>query len=198
MLKKDITYVDWDGNQRTETHYFNITKAELVQLENSIDGSFSELLQRIVKKNSGRDIMETFMKILELSYGIKSDDGRRFIKNPSYFQEFKETPAFDELFMSLCTDANFSAKFIQQVLPQDLPSDKPQGVPPSQFNPKGIPPVQGFQTVPFNPQFASNQPKVANPSPIPSQPQQHTPQSEEGYISRPPHEGTYGYTPDSL
>lgn len=180
MLKKDITYVDWDGNQRTETHYFNLTKAELIQLENSIDGSFSELLQRIVKKNSGRDIMETFMKILELSYGIKSDDGRRFIKNPAYFQEFKETPAFDELFMSLCTDANFSAKFIQQVLPQDLPSDKPQGIPPSQFNP----------------QFASNQPSVANPSPIP--PQQHTPQPEGGYISRPPHEGTYGYTPDSL
>lgn len=120
MLKKTVTYTDYDGNERTEDFYFNLTKAELTGLFNSINGGLQAYLDQILKSKDAPKIMDAFTKILAASYGVKSLDGRRFSKSDEIFAEFKETEAYSQIFMELCTDSVAGAKFIEGVLPQDL------------------------------------------------------------------------------
>jgi hypothetical protein len=127
MLKKTITFEDFDGNEVTDTFYFNLTKAELVELEVSSKGGFAEMLKRIVASKDGQEIIDNFKKIILMAYGEKSDDGRRFIKNQELRDAFQQTNAFSELFMSLATDADVAAEFMKGVVPADLlESDQPQ------------------------------------------------------------------------
>lgn len=120
MLKRAITYTDYNGTTRTETFYFNITKSELTKLEVGTEGGYAEMIQRIVDAKNGPEIMNAFERIIKLAYGIKSDDGRRFIKSDQISDEFMQTPAYDALFMELCTDAEAGAKFINAVMPADM------------------------------------------------------------------------------
>lgn len=118
MLKKTITFEDFDGNMRTEEFYFNLTKAELVQLELSEKKGLAETLKDIVASNDGATIVKKFQEIILLSYGIKSEDGRRFIKTPELRDEFAQTAAYSELFIELATDADAAAKFVKGIVPQ--------------------------------------------------------------------------------
>lgn len=117
MFKKTITYTDFNGTERTEDFYFNLTKAEVVQLQNSKDGGYAEMLQRIVKAKDGQAIMDMFKDFIFRSYGIKSEDGRRFEKSPEISRAFEQTEAYSELFMELCTNAEAGAAFINGILP---------------------------------------------------------------------------------
>lgn len=118
MLKKTIEYEDWDGNKRTEDFYFNITKAELMEMELSTEGGLKNRLEKIAKKLDAPKIMEFFKDFIMKSYCEKSDDGRRLIKKPELAQAFTETPAYDILFMELITDDEKGAAFINAVLPK--------------------------------------------------------------------------------
>jgi len=120
MLKKTITFHDLEGNEVTDDFYFNLTKAELLELELSEEGGFAENIQEIAKSNDGKKIIETFKEIIRRSYGVKSEDGRRFIKSPELFEEFSQTDAFSELFMQLATDASAGASFVNGVVPAQL------------------------------------------------------------------------------
>jgi hypothetical protein len=120
MLKKTITYDTFDGESVTEDFYFNITQAELVELEVSADEGFAESLKKIVASNNGRQIIDTFKKIILFSYGVKSEDGKRFIKNEEVRTEFSQTEAYSKLFMELSTDAGAAAAFVNAVIPQNL------------------------------------------------------------------------------
>lgn len=120
MLKKTITYTDFDGNERTEDFYFNLTKAELTMLSLSHAGGLEKHLDRIVKSKDSPSIMKNFREIIKLAYGVKSDDGRRFIKSDEIYENFEQTEAYSVLFMELCTDSKFASEFVNSILPKDL------------------------------------------------------------------------------
>ena len=120
MLKKSITYEDFDGNTITEDHYFHLSKADLVEMEMSHKGGLHEYLQRIVADEDGKAIIAEFKELILASYGERSDDGKRFIKTPQLREEFQSTEAYSALFMELCLDADAAAEFINGIVPANL------------------------------------------------------------------------------
>lgn len=120
MLKKTVTYKNYDGVEVTESFYFNLTKSELTLWEASEDGGVSARLQQMVDKKDGKSIMSTFYDVLMKAYGEKSADGRRFIKSPELSKAFSETVAFDVIFSEMMADPEKALDFVQKVLPSDL------------------------------------------------------------------------------
>lgn len=120
MLKKTIKYQDLDGKDLVEDFYFNLSKAEIAEMELSQKGGLTAYLTELVSSQDGAAIMAAFKDILRRSYGRRSDDGKRFMKKPEYFEEFLETDAYSVLFMQLVTDAETSAAFINGIVPADL------------------------------------------------------------------------------
>lgn len=119
MLKKTVTYTDFDDNTRTEDFYFNLTKAELMELELSKEGGMQKQIEKIIASQSVPQIVEIFKTLVLKAYGEKSDDGRRFMKSPEITQAFKETQAYSDIFMELSTDDKAAAAFIQGIIPDD-------------------------------------------------------------------------------
>ena len=123
MYKKTITYEDYNGEKRTEDFYFNLTQAEVAELQFSIDGGYSEMLTTIVKNKDNAAMLKFFKDLIAKSYGIKSEDGRRFIKKQENVDEFMETPAYSALFMEFITDENAMVEFFNKVIPADLAAE---------------------------------------------------------------------------
>lgn len=119
MLKKTITYQDFNGVERTEDFYFNLNKAEVAEMEMKTPGGYAEMLQRIAKAQDGKSIIEEFKKLVLESYGVKSPDGRRFIKNDALREEFEQTNAYPEIFMELATDAEKASEFVNGIMPKE-------------------------------------------------------------------------------
>ncbi len=120
MLKKTITYTDYDGVERTEDFYFNLTKAELAEMEMSQEGGLGKEIEKLVQEKKVSRIIEIFKAIIRKSYGVKSNDGRRFIKNDAVLTEFTETEAYSELFMELATDSDAAGAFMNGIMPADV------------------------------------------------------------------------------
>lgn len=123
MLRKPISYVDYDGNQRKEDFFFNLSKAELMEMEMGTTGGMKRLLDRIVEAQDAKRIMEIFKDIILRSYGEKSLDGKRFIKSKELAESFAQTEAYSELFMELATDDKAAAAFINGIIPQALAAE---------------------------------------------------------------------------
>lgn len=117
MFKDTITYIDYNGNQQTVDLYFNISKAEMIKLQFSEKNGFDKKLKAIAESDDAQQIMNQFMEIVDLAYGIKSEDGTRFIKSPEILAEFKETEAYSEFLMKLMTEDGFAAKFSNGIVP---------------------------------------------------------------------------------
>lgn len=119
MLKKTITYTDWNGEERTEDFYFNLTRVEVVDLEyNSTPGmSLTDFLSTLIRSKDYGKLVETIKTIILMAYGEKSPDGRRFMKSDDIRRSFEENPAFDELYMSLLSDPEKAAEFISGIVP---------------------------------------------------------------------------------
>ena len=120
MIKKTMTYTDFNGTERTEDFYFNLTKAEVMEMEMSTKGGLAEMIQRIIAAQDQPAIIKIFKDLIIRSYGVKSPDGKRFIKNNEVVDEFVQTTAFSDLFMELATDADKAAEFINGVVPADM------------------------------------------------------------------------------
>lgn len=120
MLKKTITYTDYNGNERTEDFYFNLSKAELMEMQMSTSGGLTEMVKRVIQAQDTPEILKIFKKIILKSYGVKSDDGKRFIKKEELTEEFEQTEAYSNLFMELLQDEKKAADFITGLLPADL------------------------------------------------------------------------------
>lgn len=120
MLKKTVTYEDYNGVTRTEDFYFNLSKAEVTEMELSVNGGFSTMVEEIVKSNDGARIMELFKEIVLKSYGEKSADGKRFIKSKELSEAFSQTEAYSEIFMELATNDKAAADFINGIMPSNL------------------------------------------------------------------------------
>lgn len=117
MLKETITYTDYNGEERTEDFYFNLNKAEIVNLQMKTEGGLDERLIKIVKAKDTKKIMEYFQDIIKWSYGVKSDDGKRFIKNQEVLDAFIQSPAYEELYLRLATDSEYAEKFVNGIVP---------------------------------------------------------------------------------
>ena len=117
MLKKTITYPDYNGLDRTEDFYFNLTKAEIMEMELSTTGGLSEMISRIVAAQDAPAIIKVFKELILKAYGQKSPDGKRFIKSAALSEEFAQTEAYSILFMELATDADAAAKFVNAIVP---------------------------------------------------------------------------------
>lgn len=117
MLKKTFKFVDYNGNPRTEDHYFNLTQAEVTELELSVDGGLTAMINRVVQAQNGRQIIDTMKDIILKSYGVKSPDGRRFIKNQEVRDAFVQTEAYSQLFMELATNAKAASDFVAGIIP---------------------------------------------------------------------------------
>lgn len=126
MLKKTITYTDFNGEEVTEDHFFHLSKAELVELELSHQGGLSAALERIVAAEDGKQIIAEFKNIILGSYGKKSLDGRRFIKNQEIREEFESSEAYSTMFMELVTETDKAVEFINGVMPADLVQEAAQ------------------------------------------------------------------------
>lgn len=120
MIKKTITYVDFNDVERTETFYFNYSKAELLEMEMSVDGGFVERIQRITDAKDAPSLIKLWKKFVIDAYGVKSDDGRRFMKNDDIRAAFVECPAYSAIFMELATDDVAGAEFVKGVVPADM------------------------------------------------------------------------------
>lgn len=120
MIKETITYTDYNGVERKEDFYFNLTKAEIMELEMSTKGGLAEMIQRIVAAQDQPAIIKIFKDLIIKAYGVKSPDGKRFIKNSEVVEEFVQTEAFSQMFMKLATDADAAAKFVNGIVPADM------------------------------------------------------------------------------
>lgn len=120
MLKKTITYTDFNDNERTEDFYFNLTKAELMEMEMGTTGGMTEMVKRLVSEQNTGAIIKIFKDLVLKAYGQKSLDGKRFIKNDEIRDEFAQTNAYSILFMELATDADAAAKFVNGIIPADV------------------------------------------------------------------------------
>lgn len=119
MLKKEIYYKDFNGDDRVETVYFHLAPHELIELEVSKDteGGFSKFLEDIVNANNRSEIIKAFKEIILMAYGEKSADGRHFTKSDEMREKFYQSRAFAELFLDLSSDAETGAKFVNALLP---------------------------------------------------------------------------------
>lgn len=120
MLKKTITYTDYNGSERTEDFYFNLTQAELMEMEMGTTGGMAEMIKKIVAAQDAPSIIKVFKEIIFKAYGEKSPDGRRFIKSTELSEAFSQTEAYSTLFMELSTDADAAAKFVNGIMPANI------------------------------------------------------------------------------
>lgn len=123
MLKKLITYTDYNGIERTEPFYFHLNEAELTEWELITEGGMVELINKIVDAKDTPAIIKLFKELIFKAYGEKSADGRRFIKSEELSIAFSQTPAYSQLYMELATDHNAAAEFVNQVVPKKKSTD---------------------------------------------------------------------------
>lgn len=120
MIKKTITYVDYNGVSRTEDYWFNLTTAELMKMELGTDGGFSAMMTRIIQADDVPSMMRVFDNIIRKAYGRKSPDGKRFIKSDVQTEEFCQTEAYTNLFMEFITDTDKAIEFINGIVPAEV------------------------------------------------------------------------------
>ena len=124
MLKKNIKYTDYNGVERNEDFYFNLTKAEIMEMQMGTAGGLADMITKIVQTQDTPKIIEIFKDIILKAYGEKSDDGKRFMKKDANGNKladaFAETEAFSNLFMELATDDKAAALFINGIIPSDM------------------------------------------------------------------------------
>ena len=120
MLKKTITFTDYNGVERTEDFYFNLTKAEIMEMEMSTAGGLAETIQKIVSAQDAPSLIAMFKELILKAYGEKSLDGKRFIKSKELSDAFSQTEAYSILFMELATDATEASNFVNGIIPADI------------------------------------------------------------------------------
>lgn len=137
MLKREITFEDYNGEKRTEEFWFNLNKSEIIKwLTTSGDYTLDKVLQRLSTERNGRKIMDIFENLIKISYGKKSLDGRKFEKTEEIWNDFYQTEAYSVLFTELVTDAKKAADFVNKVIPKDMADEIEKII---KDNPNGIP-----------------------------------------------------------
>lgn len=118
MIKKTVTYTDYNGNSRTEDFYFNLNKAEVLELELSTDGGLEAFVNKVVAEHDTRNLCSLFKSLVLKAYGVKSLDGKRFEKSQKLRDEFEQTEAYAEIFTTLATDTDAAIEFFNGIIPK--------------------------------------------------------------------------------
>ena len=129
MLKKTIKYTDYNGVEREEDFYFNLSKAEIAEMELEIPGGMTAMLQRITASKDTPSLVKIFKDLILRSYGEKSADGKRFIKSTELKESFSQTEAYSELFMELATNAESASAFVNGIIPADVAKASKKQIP---------------------------------------------------------------------
>ena len=120
MVVKKIKYTDFNGVEREEEFMFNLTEAEITEMELTTDGGLSDSIKKIISAQDTPEIIKTFKMLLLKSYGEKSADGRRFIKSEELTEAFTQTNAYSQFFMELATDDKAAIAFINGIIPDSM------------------------------------------------------------------------------
>lgn len=120
MLKETIVYVDYNGTERKEDFYFNLSESELLEMQMTTDGGYGEKLQAVIDSPDIPFIAKTFKEILLKAYGEKSPDGKRLVKSKEISEAFSQTEAYNQLFMKLLSSGDYAGKFFMSIIPPDL------------------------------------------------------------------------------
>lgn len=120
MLKQTITYIDYNDEERTEDFFFNFSKAELAEMELTTPGGLAAYIEKIINTKDTPELIKIFKKLVLDAYGIKSDDGKRFMKSPEIAKAFSETEAYSNFFMDLATNSDMASMFINSIIPKSL------------------------------------------------------------------------------
>lgn len=120
MYKKTITYTDFNNNTRTEDFYFHLSEVELTEMQTSVPGGYNSMIEKMIASKDVSTLIKVIKDLIIKSYGVKSEDGRRFIKTPELTEEFMQTPAYNELYMSLATDEKELSTFVNKIIPANL------------------------------------------------------------------------------
>lgn len=123
MIVKRIKYTDYDGNEREEDFRFNLSESELMKMEFDTEGGMEALINKIIDEKDSKKIGELFDKIILMSYGEKSADGKRFVKSPELSKAFSETEAYNVLYMELLTDEKAAAAFVNGLVPTKIANE---------------------------------------------------------------------------
>lgn len=126
MLKLTETYTDYNGVERKEDFYFNLTKAEIMEMEMTTTGGMAEMIQKIVDAKDASSIIKVFKELILKAYGEKSADGKRFVKSEELSEAFAQTEAYSNIFMRLATNADAAAAFVNGIIPSDIDLNKAQ------------------------------------------------------------------------
>ena len=120
MLKKTIIYTDYNGNERTENFYFNLSKAELMEMELGISGGYTEMLTSIIEVQDVPTLIKIWKDLILNAYGEKTADGKRFVKSKEMAEAFSQTEAYSDLFMELATNTDAAIEFAKGIMPAEL------------------------------------------------------------------------------
>lgn len=120
MFKKVVTYTDYNDVQRTETFFFNLTKAEVLEMELGTVGGLSAMIQGVIDAKDTPALIKIFKELVLKAYGEKSADGKRFVKSPELSEAFSQTEAYSEIFMELATNDEAASAFVKGITPQGL------------------------------------------------------------------------------
>lgn len=123
MLKKTMTFTDYNGVERTENFWFNLSKAEIMEMELGTEGGLAEMIQKIVAAKDAPSIVKIFKDLILKSYGEKSADGKKFVKSQELSEAFSQTEAYSDLFMELATDSDKASEFVNGIIP-NVPKDQ--------------------------------------------------------------------------
>ena len=124
MLKKTIKYTDYNGVERTEDFYFNITKAEAIEMEMTTTGGMSAMIEKIISTQDTPALFKLFKDIILKAYGEKSPDGKTFMKSEEISNAFSRTEAYSELLTELVSDAEKASEFVNAIIPKVAPANK--------------------------------------------------------------------------
>ena len=128
MITKTIKYTDYNGVEREEKFLFNLSKAELMEMEMGTTGGLAETIQKIVETQDAPSIIKIFKELILKAYGEKSADGKRFVKvndaGVPLSIGFSQTEAYSQLFMELATDSDAAANFVKGIIPNDIDISK--------------------------------------------------------------------------
>ena len=123
MISNSITYIEYNGNERTETHWFNMNDAEIMEMELSITGGMSKMIEQIIEAKDTPALMKVFKDLILKSYGVKSPDGKRFIKSDEITLEFTQTEAYVKLYTTLAKNTKEAIEFVNGIIPNKKDSN---------------------------------------------------------------------------
>lgn len=125
MYRDHRTYVDFNGVERTEDFYFNLSKAEIADMELSTTGGIKDMVDKILEAKDQAKLVSLFKDLIRMAYGVKSEDGRNFIKNDKVREDYFSTNAYSDLYMELATNDQFASQFFEAILPVTATDSEP-------------------------------------------------------------------------